>query len=180
MSGVGIDELAKNGELDFCRHAPLFWIDSADVGPTVGTAGAMTWTMKCTGFSGHSGVPQNAINALSLGMEAVKYIQQRFYADFPYSAEAAQWNFSNGSSLKPTRVSMPEGGQKGHTAHSERGSGWGRRVGMGWGWGPSVLPNALYPDKVCMQKRAVFDFHFFLCDADGAVLLCARDPVPSL
>ena len=115
VSGVGIDELAKNGELDFCRHAPLFWIDSADVGPTVGTAGAMTWTMKCTGFSGHSGVPQNAINALSLGMEAVKYIQQRFYADFPYSAEAAQWNFSNGSSLKPTRVSMPEGGQKGHT-----------------------------------------------------------------
>lgn len=131
VSGVGIDELAKNGELDFCRHAPLFWIDSADVGPTVGTAGAMTWTMKCTGFSGHSGVPQNAINALSLGMEAVKYIQQRFYADFPYSAEAAQWNFSNGSSLKPTRVSMPEGGQKRTHAHSVRGSGWGRRVGMG-------------------------------------------------
>jgi acetylornithine deacetylase len=90
VAGVGIDELAARGELEFCRNAPLIWVDSANIGPTVGTAGAMTWEMKCTGYSGHSGVPQNAINALSLGMEAIKYIQQRFYQDFPYSAEAAQ------------------------------------------------------------------------------------------
>lgn len=110
IEGIGIDELAKNGELEFARESPLFWIDSADIGPTVGTAGVMTWSMKATGYSGHSGVPQNAINALSLGHEAIKYIQQRFYNDHPFSAEAAQWLYKNGSSLKPTRVSMPEGG----------------------------------------------------------------------
>jgi acetylornithine deacetylase len=102
--------LAKEGELEFCRHAPLFWIDSADVGPTIGTAGVMTWECKVTGFSGHSGVPQNAVNALSLSMRAIEYIQKRFYSDFPYSHEAHQWQFSNGSSLKPTRCEMPPGG----------------------------------------------------------------------
>lgn len=66
--------------------------------------------MRAVGYSGHSGVPGNAINAVSLAMRAIEYIQQRFYSDFPYSAEAAQWQFKNGSSLKPTRVKMPEGG----------------------------------------------------------------------
>lgn len=110
IPGVGIDALAAHKELDFARHAPLFWIDSANIGPTVGTGGVVTWAMKATGFSGHSGVPQNAVNALSLGMEAIRYIQQRFYQDFPFSAEASQWLYSNGSSLKPTRIEMPEGG----------------------------------------------------------------------
>jgi len=110
VPGVGIDALAAAGELEFCRKAPLFWIDSADVGPTVGTAGVMTWSMKTTGFSGHSGVPQNAVNALSLSMRAIEYIQKRFYSDFPYTHECSQWLFSNASSLKPTRCEMPPGG----------------------------------------------------------------------
>lgn len=110
IPGVGIDALAEHGELEFAKNGVLYWIDSADIGPTVGTAGVTTWDMKVLGYSGHSGVPQNAINALSLGMEAIKYIQQRFYVDFPYTADANAWLFKNGSSLKPTRVEMPEGG----------------------------------------------------------------------
>ena len=42
VEGVGIDELCRRGELEFCSRAPLFWIDSADVGPTLGTAGVAT------------------------------------------------------------------------------------------------------------------------------------------
>ena len=84
VEGVGIDELCRHGELEFAKTGPVFWIDSADIGPTVGTAGVMTWKMKATGYSGHSGVPQNAINSLTLGFEALKYIQQRFYNDFPF------------------------------------------------------------------------------------------------
>lgn len=71
---------------------------------------AMFVSPQVIGFSGHSGAPQNAINALTLGFEAIKYIQQRFYSDFPYSAEANAWMYKNGSSLKPTRVEMPPGG----------------------------------------------------------------------
>jgi acetylornithine deacetylase len=46
IPGIGIDELTKHGELEFARNAPLYWVDSADIGPTLGTAGAMVWEMK--------------------------------------------------------------------------------------------------------------------------------------
>ncbi len=43
--GVGIDELQKQGEIDYLKKGPLFWVDSANIGPTLGTGGIMTWEL---------------------------------------------------------------------------------------------------------------------------------------
>jgi len=41
--GIGVDQLAKEGHMDELKHGPLFWIDSADSQPCIGTAGEQTW-----------------------------------------------------------------------------------------------------------------------------------------
>ena len=49
----------------------------------VGTASAAMWTLRTEGRLFHSGLPHKGINSLELGMEAVAYIQNKFYQDFP-------------------------------------------------------------------------------------------------
>ena len=110
--GVGIDELAKRGELDRLKNGPLYWVDSADAGrkgPTLGTGGAAMWTLTATGKLFHSGMPHKAINAITLANEAVRYIQRRFYNDFPQSQREIDYKYEIGSSLKPTQISCPPG-----------------------------------------------------------------------
>jgi len=46
--GIGVDQLAKEGYMDELKSGPLFWIDSADSQPCIGTAGDMH-----THFSSH-------------------------------------------------------------------------------------------------------------------------------
>ena len=48
-----------------------------------GTASAAMWTLRAEGRLFHSGLPHKGINSLELGMEAVAYIQNKFYQDFP-------------------------------------------------------------------------------------------------
>jgi len=108
--GVGIDELVKQKELDHLRHGPLFWVDSANFGPTMGTAGMLTWQLTVNGKKFHSGVPQNGINSIHLAMEVVKYLEERFYHDFTsFAEEEKRYKFAVGSSLKPTQISTPPG-----------------------------------------------------------------------
>lgn len=37
LVGIGIDQLAKEGNLDFLKNGPLFWIDAADSQPCIGS-----------------------------------------------------------------------------------------------------------------------------------------------
>eukprot|EP00249_Psilotum_nudum_P011772 c23370_g1_i2 orf=643-1950(-) len=108
--GVGIDALVKDGLLDKLRTGPLFWIDTADKQPCIGTAGMIVWKLRATGKLFHSGLPHKAINALELCMDGLKEIQDRFYRDFPAHPEEARYGFATPSTMKPTQWSYPGGG----------------------------------------------------------------------
>ena len=83
IPGVGVDKLMEVGKLDRVKNGPVFWVDSADSQPCMGTAGCAMWTLRVEGRLFHSGLPHKGINSLELAMEAVKYIQERFYQDYP-------------------------------------------------------------------------------------------------
>ncbi|MHC4821914.1 MAG: M20/M25/M40 family metallo-hydrolase, partial [Planctomycetota bacterium] len=107
--GIGIDELVKQEELARCKNGPVYWLDSADIHPTIGTGGMAPWQITVRGKLFHSGMPDKAVNALELGMEVVRHIQDRFYDDFPPHPDESRYLFVTGSSLKPTQWSTPEG-----------------------------------------------------------------------
>lgn len=54
-----MDGLHSSGKLDELgiSKGPIFWVDSADSQPCVGTVGNMQWMMKATGKLFHSGLP---------------------------------------------------------------------------------------------------------------------------
>jgi len=110
ITGVGIDEMAKHGELEFLKKSPLFWVDSANFGPTLGTGGIVTWELKAVGRAFHSGFPHKAINPINLASEAVKFMQKRFHVDFPKKKEDDEYKFEAASSMKPTQIQCPPGG----------------------------------------------------------------------
>ncbi|KAJ6389066.1 hypothetical protein OIU77_027424 [Salix suchowensis] len=110
ITGVGVDALVKDGLLNKLKGGPLFWIDTADKQPCIGTGGMIPWKLHSTGKLFHSGLPHKAINPLELGMEALKEIQSRFYRDFPPHEEEQVYGFATPSTMKPTQWSYPEGG----------------------------------------------------------------------
>ncbi|CAL9780564.1 unnamed protein product [Musa acuminata subsp. burmannicoides] len=108
--GVGVDALVKDGLLDKLKAGPLFWIDTADKQPCIGTGGMIAWRLRATGKLFHSGLPHKAINPLELAMEAFKEIQLRFYRDFPPHPKEEVYGFATPSTMKPTQWSYPGGG----------------------------------------------------------------------
>ncbi|MQL88898.1 hypothetical protein Taro_021462 [Colocasia esculenta] len=108
--GVGVDALVKDGFLDKLKAGPLFWIDTADKQPCIGTGGMIAWRLKATGKLFHSGLAHKAINPLELSMEALKEIQLRFYRDFPPHPKETVYGFATPSTMKPTQWSYPGGG----------------------------------------------------------------------
>ncbi|KAJ6942990.1 acetylornithine deacetylase-like [Populus alba x Populus x berolinensis] len=110
ITGVGVDALVKDGLLNKLKGGPLFWIDTADKQPCIGTGGMIPWKLHFTGKLFHSGLPHKAINPLELGMEALKEIQSRFYKDFPPHKEEQVYGFATPSTMKPTQWSYPGGG----------------------------------------------------------------------
>ena len=36
ISGVGADQLLKDGKLECCKNGPIFWVDAADTDPCIG------------------------------------------------------------------------------------------------------------------------------------------------
>jgi len=109
FKGIGIDQLAKEGYMDQLKAGPLFWIDSADSQPCVGTAGMVQWKVKAVGKLFHSGLPHKGINAIEMAMDSVNYIQQRFYKDFPKHEMEDKYNFATQSTLKPTQITCTPG-----------------------------------------------------------------------
>ncbi|KAF3449455.1 hypothetical protein FNV43_RR10183 [Rhamnella rubrinervis] len=110
ISGVGVDALVKDGLLNKLKDGPLFWIDTADKQPCIGTGGMIPWKLRVTGKLFHSGLPHKAINPLELAMEALKEIQLRFYRDFPPHPMEQIYGFATPSTMKPTQWSYPGGG----------------------------------------------------------------------
>ncbi|KAG8382483.1 hypothetical protein BUALT_Bualt05G0081900 [Buddleja alternifolia] len=110
IPGVGVDALVKDRLLDKLKQGPLFWIDTADKQPCIGTGGMIPWKLHVTGKLFHSGLAHKAINPLELGMEALKEMQLRFYKDFPPHPSEKVYGFATPSTMKPTQWSYPGGG----------------------------------------------------------------------
>ena len=65
-----------------------------------GTASCCMWTLRATGRLFHSGLPHKGINSVEFGMDAIKYIQDKFYKEFPpvsAGLEMVLQNFCNNS-----------------------------------------------------------------------------------
>jgi acetylornithine deacetylase len=56
ITGVGIDALVQDGLLNKLKEGPMFWIDTADKQPCVGTSGMIPWKLHVTGKLFHSGL----------------------------------------------------------------------------------------------------------------------------
>lgn len=108
--GIGVDALVKDGLLDKLKNGPLFWIDTADKQPCIGTGGMIAWRLRATGKLFHSGLAHKAINPLEMAMEALKELQLRFYRDFPPHPQEQVYGFATPSTIKPTQWSYPGGG----------------------------------------------------------------------
>ncbi|CAM6125900.1 unnamed protein product [Calypogeia fissa] len=108
--GIGVDALVKHGLLDKLKPGPLYWIDTADKQPCIGTGGMLVWKLNTYGKLFHSGLPNMAINALELSSEALKEIQTRFYKDYPAHPDEKRYGFATSSTMKPTQWTYPPGG----------------------------------------------------------------------
>src|SRR5690606_31116262 len=42
---IGLDYVVAQGKLDDLKSGPIYWLDSADFGPTVGTGGVAMWEL---------------------------------------------------------------------------------------------------------------------------------------
>jgi acetylornithine deacetylase len=104
--GVGINRLVKDGKLAHLQNGPLYWIDSANFGPTIGTGGMATWRLVVEGKVAHSGFPQNGINAAELAFVVTQALQEWFYRNYLPHPKENEYGFLSPSSLKPTRVQV--------------------------------------------------------------------------
>ena len=104
VGGIGIGQLVKEGKLSHLKNGPLYWIDSADSGPTIGTGGMATWRIVVEGKIAHSGFPHQGINAAELAFAATQALQSWFYRNYPPHPKEQEYGFLASSSLKPTRV----------------------------------------------------------------------------
>jgi acetylornithine deacetylase len=109
FEGIGVDQLVREGHMEHLLPGPLFWIDSADTHPCIGTAGMLQWRLKANGKLFHSGMPHRGINSVELAMDAVNRIQQRFFQDFPRCEQEDAYNFATSSTLKPTQIRSDAG-----------------------------------------------------------------------
>ncbi|KAF5729701.1 acetylornithine deacetylase [Tripterygium wilfordii] len=100
IPGVGVDALGRQGLLDNLKGGPLFWIDTADKQPCIGTGGMIPWKLHLTGKLFHSGL------AHKLGMEAITKLQSQFYKDFPPHPKEQVYGFATPSTMKPTQWSF--------------------------------------------------------------------------
>jgi acetylornithine deacetylase len=85
-------------------------VDSANFGPTLGCAGALTWEIEISGKTFHSGLPHKAINTIELAHEVCKILSEKFHEKYAKCAFDEQYKFIIGSSFKPTQISVPKGG----------------------------------------------------------------------
>lgn len=104
---LGLDYVVGAGKLAHLRGQPMYWLDSADFGPTVGTAGNAVWELTATGVPGHSGMPHNCVNALELAMASCLELAAWFRKAYPAHPEETRYAFLSPSSLKSTVIHAP-------------------------------------------------------------------------
>jgi len=109
IPGVGVDELVKNGKIAHLKNGWMYWVDSADKHPCIGTGTAISWELKATGQLGHSGLPHKAMNAIILGYEAATEIANKFHEKFPAHEKEVEYGFACPSSMKITVLEHPPG-----------------------------------------------------------------------
>jgi acetylornithine deacetylase len=107
VPGVGLDHVLEVGAMDPLRAGPIFWLDSTDFGPTVGTGGSARWDLFVEGVAGHSGMPHHCVNALELAMAVVRDLGEWFARTCPPHPEEERYGYPTPSSLKPTVVDAP-------------------------------------------------------------------------
>jgi acetylornithine deacetylase len=95
--------------MDNLKTGPVFWVDSADSQPCVGTAGVAQWQLDFKGKLFHSGMPNRGINAIEFAQDSISYIQKRFYVDYKKHPDEITYNFMTSSTLKPTQISCTQG-----------------------------------------------------------------------
>jgi len=69
----------------------------------------MSWSIKCYGRVFHSGFPHKGIDSIEMAGEVVNAIQQRFYEEFPPHPGEDGYQFSVGSTMKPTQIECAKG-----------------------------------------------------------------------
>lgn len=104
VPGIGLEYLGEIGALEPLKSGPVYWLDSADFGPTLGTGGIATWELRATGVPGHSGMPQNCVNALELCIATAQSLVEWFSGNVPPHPSEVRWKFSSPSTCKPTVV----------------------------------------------------------------------------
>ena len=113
---IGLDYVVAQGQLDDLKDGTIYWLDSADFGPTVGTGGVAMWALHVTGVTGHSGMTQNCVNALELSMAT-----SRASWSLQTSGGRAASMLGAGSTVSTPSLSWPQP------------AGWGLVTRM-WGW----------------------------------------------
>jgi acetylornithine deacetylase/succinyl-diaminopimelate desuccinylase-like protein len=103
---IGLDYVVSQGRLDDLKGGPLYWLDSADFGPTIGTGGLAQWELTATGVPGHSGLMHNCVNALELAMATTLALGEWFRTTFPPHADEKHYGFLSSSTLKATVISV--------------------------------------------------------------------------
>jgi acetylornithine deacetylase/succinyl-diaminopimelate desuccinylase-like protein len=106
VPGIGLDYFVTARGLEALSKGPIVWLDSADFGPTLGTGGIATWELVATGVSGHSGMPQNCVNALELAMMASLELANWFALTYPPHPNESIWGYASSSSLKTTVIEV--------------------------------------------------------------------------
>jgi acetylornithine deacetylase/succinyl-diaminopimelate desuccinylase-like protein len=104
---IGLDYVVAQKKMDDLNGHPVYWLDSADFGPTVGTAGMAGWELEVNGVAGHSGMPQNCVNALELGMAITMVLTEWFRKAFGPHPDEQRWGFASPSSMKATVIHAP-------------------------------------------------------------------------
>ena len=103
---IGLDYVVAQGQLDDLKDGTIYWLDSADFGPTVGTGGVAMWALHVTGVTGHSGMTQNCVNALELSMATSRALVEWFEREFPPHPDEERWGFLSPSTLKATVIEV--------------------------------------------------------------------------
>jgi hypothetical protein len=73
----------KDGKLAHLKNGPLYWLDNANSGPTIGTAGMATWRLVVEGKVAYSGLPHHGIHAAELAFEVTRALQTWLYENYP-------------------------------------------------------------------------------------------------
>lgn len=109
IRGIGIDKLASEGRIEQLKNGPVYWLDSADSNPTIGSGSVNSWRLTIKGRQFHSGMPQYAINPLEVAFQVVQKMQEEFYRKYPAHKREKEYKYEIPSSCKPTIFKMPPG-----------------------------------------------------------------------